>query len=109
MFAAGAVLFAGILGLLGVRTVQGHDPAIGAGQGAATSAKAGPPRVVRRIIVTRRVIIVRPAPRVAASQGSPAVAAAPAPVGPASAPTPAPVQSAPAPAPAPPPVQSSSS
>lgn len=107
MFAAGAVLFAGILGLLGVRTVQGHDPAIGAGQGAATSAKAGPPKVVRRIIVTRRVIVVRPAPQVAASQGSPAVAAAPAPVGPASAPTP--VQSAPAPAPAPPPVQSSSS
>ena len=91
VYAITALLFALVAGSLGTRLAQGQDPAIGAGT--AKVAQAQPRKVlVRKIVVTRRIVVVKPAATGAATPSAPAPAAQS---------YVAPAQSAPAPAPAP--------
>lgn len=105
VYGVSAALFATVAGGLGVQMANGQDPAVGAK--ATQVAKVQPRRVlVRKVVVTKRIVVVKPAP-VAASSG-PAYASAPAPSQTYSAP--AQTYSAPAaPAPAPAPVATATS
>lgn len=103
--AATMVAFLGMTGFLGAQMAEGKDPLIGSGKQATAQTQ---PKTVRKVIITRKVIIKQQAPAVSSGAG----AAGPASGGSYSAPVQqsAPVQSAPAPAPsAPAPVQSGSS
>jgi hypothetical protein len=101
VYATCAALFLLVTGFLGVRVAQGQDPSLGAANPAQLAqAQAQPARrvLVRKVIVTRHVTVIR-----AASPGSGGGANAPvrssAPV----------VTAAPAPAPAPAPVRTATS
>ena len=100
--AATMVAFLGMTGFLGAQMAEGKDPLIGSGRQATAQVQ---PATVKKVVITRKVIVKPAAP--ASAAGSQA-AVAPAATGSYSA---APVQqSAPAqPAPAPAPVQSGSS
>lgn len=99
VYAITALLFALVTGVLGTRLAQGQDPAIGAGK--AKVAQAQPRKVlVRKIVVTKRIVVEDPAANAAgaavpASGGTAAPAAPPAAQAPvAPAPAPAPVATA---------------
>ena len=102
-----ATLFVGMFGFLSARVAQGQDPALSAPK---TAQVAAAPRkvIVRRVIVTRHVTVIKPAAAAAAGPGTTAVSAPAsngytAPVQQTQAPAyiaPAPVYTAPAPAPA---------
>ena len=102
--AATAVAFLGLTGFLGAQMAEGKDPLIGSGKQATAQVQ---PATVKKVIITRKVIVKQAAPSAAAGG---AAATAPA-TGYSSAPVQqsAPAQPAPAPAPAPAPVQSGSS
>ncbi len=101
-----ATLFVGMFGFLSVRVAQGQDPALGA---PTTAQVAAAPRavIVRRVIVTRHVTVIKPAPAATPGPGTAAVSApassgysAPAQTQAPAYTAPAPVYTAPAPAPA---------
>lgn len=75
--AGAAVLFAGVAGLLGIRMAAGQDPALGDG-GRPLVPPAARPVLVRRIVVTRRVIEVAAAPAASAPVAPGAAGATPA-------------------------------
>jgi hypothetical protein len=116
VYATTAALFTLVAGSLGVRMAQGQDPSLGAKQQVAA---VQPHKVlVRKVVITRRITVVKP-PKAAAQQATSGLAStsAPAPSSSApaqsysapaqtSAPTPTP---APAPAPAPAPVATATS
>ena len=101
-----ATLFVGTFGFLSVRMAQGQDPAFAP----KTAQVAAAPRrvIVRRVIVTKRITVIKPAAAAASGAGTAAVSAPAssgysAPVQQTQAPVytaPAPVYTAPAPAPA---------
>ncbi len=110
-YLASAILFVGFLGFLGARVAQGQDPALGPKK--QPVAQVVQPRrvLVRKVIVTKRIVVIKPAAPSAAAGGTAVQASAPVSSGqsytpPAQTYTPAPAA---APAPAPAPVQSSTS
>jgi hypothetical protein len=69
VFAAAGLLFAGTFGFLGFNMADGHDPALGPGRKAV--AQVQPHRIlVRKVIITRHVTVIKPAATAAASSGS---------------------------------------
>ena len=111
-YLATTLLFVGFLGFLGVRVAQGQDPALGPKKKAVAQAVQPRRVLVRKVIVTKRIVVIKPAAQAAGTGGSAVQASAPTSSGQSYAPaqtyTPAPA-AAPAPAPAPAPVQSSTS
>lgn len=111
VFATMAVLFLGLFGLLGVRMAQGQDPSLGPKKQVAA---VQPHKVlVRKVVITKKITIIKPAKTAApiVSGGQNYTASAPATSTPAPSYTP-PVQTstpAPAPAPAPAPVATATS
>ncbi len=108
IYLATAAVFVAVLGFLGIRVAEGRDPALGVKKVAAV---VQPRRiVVRRVVITKRITVIKPAP----AQSTPANVQVSAPVQSGGGSAPAPVYTpAPAPAPvytpAPAPVQSSTS
>lgn len=97
--AASMVAFLGLSGFLGAQMASGQDPLVGSGQKQTAQVQ---PQVVRKVVVTRKVIIKQEVPAVVASSGSaPAQASSgttySAPVQQSAPVQSAPVQSAPAP------------
>lgn len=107
VYLTSAALFVGMFGFLGVRVADGQDPVLGTGKQWAAAPAVPHKVVVRRVVVTKRIVIVkRDRPATGASGG--AQLASSAPVTQSS----TPAYSAPAytpPAAAPAPVQSSTS
>ena len=108
VYAVSAALFATVAGALGVQMAQGQDPAIGPKK--AQVATVQPRKVlVRKVVVTRRIVVIEPAPSATPPASSPSgQASAPAPASSAPAQTAAPAP-APAPTPAPAPVATATS
>ncbi len=102
VYAASLVAFLGITGFLGTRMAQGQDPALGAAKPKVAQVAQRRHVIVRKIVVTKHVTVVKPA--AAATSAAPASAPA------AQVQTSAPVQTyTPPPAPAPAPVQTATS
>ena len=97
VYAATAAMFAALFGFLGVRVAEGQDPSLGAGFPVA----AAPVHrvVVRKVVVTRRIVVIKKDRAQAPAAGSGGAAATPVASSSQSYSAPAPVAAAPAPAP----------
>jgi hypothetical protein len=104
--AATAVAFLGVTGFLGAQMAEGKDPLVGSGKQASAQVQ---PVTVKKVIITRKVIVKQEAPAAPAPGTGAGAQAAGSSYSSAPVQQSAPAQPAPAPAPAPAPVQSGSS